>query len=234
MALLVIATALAASAAWRSLSSDAGKSERFSDGHGQDAPPAGDDRRKKDASYANRLHVIQSFDAVLSRKPTSSELDKYSRLPSEQAIKDAIVRDLGDRCESHEDSGSVDAEASSYSSSSDDDDDDDEGSSCGGPRRRHDKACEVVPYSPDRVHRADAAPADLASVCMRPCGTDAGTEADGGKGGGKGGRGEKGGGGGGGGGSARQEVCIDRDELVKRIDAVAVELEQFRNFVAML
>lgn len=44
--------------------------------------------------YEARLHVMKIFDLVLNRKPTSEEIDKYSKFHNEQDILLQIIKDF--------------------------------------------------------------------------------------------------------------------------------------------
>ncbi len=80
--------------------------------------------------YAARMYVLRVFNAVLRRRPTSEELERYAALKQETAIMKAIVRDMrivqeeaydDEMCESDEDAEDDD----SASVVMDDEDDED-------------------------------------------------------------------------------------------------------------
>lgn len=45
----------------------------------------------EDSKYKNRLNVMKIFDAVLNRKPTLAEIEKFSETDNEQNMLDNIV-----------------------------------------------------------------------------------------------------------------------------------------------
>lgn len=46
-----------------------------------------------DKAYASRLYVIKLFDAIINRKPTDDEVEKYSSFSTDKAIMNAIMGD---------------------------------------------------------------------------------------------------------------------------------------------
>ena len=213
VALLVIASAVACYAAWVQLRR-APKTERFESPGDDDEKPTPADRKKADDEYDRRLFVLQAFESSVKRKPTEEELDKYSRLKSNASIKSAIAKldDGGKKAapvavvETYDDNGDC-------SSSSDEDDDDVDDKWMGRRKaaaaasRTCDGSKEVgepKPYSPDRVHRATEASSDNA------WGKIGATSSD------------------------NKRVCMDRSDLMHRLEGIAREVEQFRQFVAMM
>lgn len=69
------------------------KAEGFEDRE-QDLP----DKKKKepidDHSYKNRKHVIDMFNLLLNRNPTTPELERYSQMSDTQDISGSIMKDF--------------------------------------------------------------------------------------------------------------------------------------------
>jgi hypothetical protein len=240
VAVLALAAGIACYAAWKQMGRAPG-AERFDvpDDREHDAKPGGAAAAR--SSYDNRLFVLQTFQSALGRKPSDAELARMSRMASKAAIRAAIaeLKDGGEPKDApaaaacveegtddvvHDDKKKARGKGArrGHGDGDSDSEDDDDCSAADEPRRRNvskkhpaakkaEETCDQpVPYSPDRVHKASEASPD--EIWRQHRGS---------------------GGGGGGGGDARR-VCMDRGDLVGRLEAIAQEIEQFRQFVAML
>lgn len=172
---VALAAVIVGYAAWSYVYAE--KNESFEDGGDSSAAgppplskPPGEGSSGASSTYDSRLYVLQTFDSVLRRKPTDAELDKYSRLGTNAAIMSAIVRDYGSLggdtggtggAKKNAKNADDEDDCSSSSSSSDEDDDEDHSNRRGRRRRGADTDADVLPYSPDRVHRAIEASPDL-------------------------------------------------------------------------
>ncbi len=87
---------------------------------GSPAPLASDEGVQQEAAldeYAARMYVLRVYDAVMHRRPSADEVDKYAALRKESRILKAIVQDV--RVQQGHAPSEADCE--------DDDDDDDDG-----------------------------------------------------------------------------------------------------------
>ena len=200
-------------------------------------------------SYRARLTVQRTFDEVVHRKPTPEEIDTYSKLQSDAAIREAITRDHAPASAASAASAASDAsdafdaseapephsagagkrkaseraaaamsETFGGSDSDDDDDDDDddeeEEEGRGSGSKSNKKACAKAaseapkPYSPQAIMKDMAAAPDL------------------GWGGKKGKDSCKG--------TGCRRVCMERSDVLKRLEAIASEIDQFRQAVMMM
>ena len=196
-----------------------GDRERFDDG-GNGAGAGGG--AGADA-YDSRMYVNQTFEAVLHRKPTDAELAKYSAMgPGNAKIMSAIVRDFpssapgaaaacggaaDDVCGADEDVESCpDDDKDCKDDDCDSDSDSDDEHVPHHPRLPPPEP--PKPYSPVHVHRATEAPPDLdwAGRSDRPEGAA----------------------------KRQRRVCFERSDLLRRIQAIADDVEQFKQYVSML
>ena len=202
-----------------------GDRERFDDG-GNGAGGGAGGGAGADADDS-RMYVNQTFEAVLHRKPTDAELAKYSAMgPGNAKIMSAIVRDFPSSAPGAASAGGAAVGATDDVCGADDDDEE----SCpdddtGGKNDDSDSDDEhehkhmphpsrlpppepPKPYSPVHVHRATEAPPDLdwAGRSDRPEGAA----------------------------KRQRRVCFERSDLLRRIQAIADDVEQFKQYVSML
>lgn len=178
------------------------------------------------SSYRARMSVMQTFTEVVGRKASKDEIEKYSSLGSDTAIREAIERDhvpsgvVSERFSEVPSKGS-DGDGKSQNESDDDDDstDDDDDkvrndrkdevdddltkskSSSHKWRVKHAGVVEPEPYSHHSTHKDTAAAPDLGFA---------------------------------GKGSDRKHVCLDRRDVLKRLQAIADDVERFRQTVMMM
>ena len=264
MALVAAAAALAAVVWWRrregkgedgkgtgtGKGTGKGKSkERFDE---PEAPAAGAPQPAAPAApadYRARLTVQKAFGDVAHRKPTPEEIDRYSAFRTDAAIREAVARDhpgtppaspspspspkpspkpatspkpsdanpaepMSTEGFSHKGIGK---EAAADSDDEDTDDEDDEdGSGSGGRDGKGDgkgtasRCAQGVPeaYAPLAVMKDTAAPPDLGWGGKNGTGKCKGTGC--------------------------RRVCMERADVLKRLEAIATEIDQFRQAVMMM
>jgi hypothetical protein len=155
-------------------------------------------------SYDSRLFVLQTFETGLHRKPTEAELAKYSALGSNDAIMRAIVADYP-----AVDDGDVSDDASDAS----DGECDDPLPPPPGPIIPTVTPSAVAPPKGPKPYdgvpgRRTTSPPDIGAKKTKGVVTLEGGDCG--------------------------RVCLDRSDVVLRLQSIADEVEQFRRLVAMM
>ena len=255
--LALAAAAVAAYAWWRGRASGgsgsgsgSSRSERFTDA---DAAPVAADSGSGSGSgktdqYKARLSVQKAFAALVRRKPTPEEIDRYSTFKTDAAIRSAVAADFRESPDVSEaaeaDASEADAAAEAPAkksvsaaaldnaagkSASDAtknesfggfdqarpfrqdtgaaaaaDADDDDDDDDDVPKADPRAKADPTPYSPNRVMKATEATPDLGWSDKAPAA------------------------------GGRRRVCMDRSDVLKRLEALTDEIEQFRQMVVMM
>lgn len=236
---LALAAAIACYAAWRQLRKP-GANERFDvrrkvEGE-EDAGVEGygEGGGETLSSYDRRMIALDAFRSVVGRRPTEDEIDGLVRHNRTEAEIRSAVAAIVKRREDDSDKSSDDDDCSDASSDDGDEEErrrrhgknNNKKGACRQPapsdgKNKHDKhthdedskkkcGSAPEPYAPDHVHKnCEASPT------------------------GAGWLGSGGGGGDGAVGDARR-ICLDRADIMRRLEAIGREVDQFRQFVSML
>lgn len=177
-------------------------------------------------TYHARMSVMQTFTDVVGRKASKDEIERYSSLGSDAAIRSAIERDMvpagpyderfsevpstGEGSGNGKGKSNNDGKRKTFKKDRDSDSDsdsDEESDKVDRPRRSssHDPSHEPEPYSRLNVTKDTAAEPDLGWTRK--------------------GRGST---------SDRTQICMNRRDVLKRLQTIADEVERFRQTVMMM
>jgi hypothetical protein len=177
------------------------------------------------AAYNSRIYVMQVFEAVLHRKPTNTEIVKYSAYgPSQSKILAAIVQDnpttqSPDGCEDPSDSCALPVLAGSNEEACDGDDDDSSSSSSSSSDSESDSDSDdglptnewKIPKKPIEIKlprpfapsgRVIFDKPDLDIKVYKTMGTP--------------------------------QPCLDRMDVLKRLQTISDDVENFKKYITML